>query len=487
MLHQNFSKKLNIRFETLGCRLNQIESESAARSFLEAGFKVIIQPMQAKNSPDDETVLCVVNTCAVTQKAEQKDRRIIRLLLEKCPNAAVIVTGCYAQLSPEDIKKIDKRIAVLKGQLKSRLADVPSILEKELENKKFSPEKFADLLNNGLFSSEAEKAGTSENAFRLATDSFLAHSRSSIKIQDGCNCECSYCTIHIARGHSVSLDAEEVVRRVQKLESAGQSEVVITAVNIAQYKGKYKNEYIKFSRLLKLCLENTEKICFRISSLYPESVDPEFCTVAENPRVRPYFHISVQSGSDKILKLMKRTYTAEDVLNACNMLKNAKSNPFLSCDIITGFPGETDEDFEKTMDLCRKCGFAWVHVFPFSPRPGTVAAEMKPKIPQSTSGKRAAELSSWAKNSKIKYIESFRDKTVSAVLETIKKPFVFANGEGREIFHAVTENFLHCELSAPTGKIKIQPGSAIKVKILGPVGIGERKTGEIDSLADFLD
>ena len=487
MLHQNFSKKLNIRFETLGCRLNQIESESAARSFLEAGFKVIIQPMQAKNIPDDETVLCVVNTCAVTQKAEQKDRRIIRLLLEKCPNAAVIVTGCYAQLSPEDIKKIDKRIAVLKGQLKSRLADVPSILKKELENKKFAPEKFADLLNNGLFSSEAEKAGTSENAFRLATDSFLAHSRSSIKIQDGCNCECSYCTIHIARGHSVSLDAEEVVRRVQKLESAGQAEVVITAVNIAQYKGKYKNEYIKFSRLLKLCLENTEKICFRISSLYPESVDPEFCAVAENPRVRPYFHISVQSGSDKILKLMKRTYTAENVLNACNMLKNAKSNPFLSCDIITGFPGETDEDFEETMALCRKCGFAWVHVFPFSPRPGTVAAEMKPKIPQSTSGKRAAVLSSWAKNSKIKYIESFRDKTVSAVLETIKKPFVFANGEGREIFHAVTENFLHCELSAPTGKIKIQPGSAIKVKILGPVGIGERKTGEIDSLADFLD
>ncbi len=487
MLHQNFSKKLNIRFETLGCRLNQIESESAARSFLESGFKVIIQPMQAKNDIDNETVLCIVNTCAVTQKAEQKDRRIIRLVLEKCPNAAIIVTGCYAQLSPEAIKNINKRIAVLKGQLKSRLADVPSILKKELENEKFSPLEFAELLNNGLFSSESEKNGTSENAFRLATDSFLAHSRSSIKIQDGCNCECSYCTIHIARGRSVSLDAEEVVKRVQKLESAGQAEVVITAVNIAQYNGKYKNGHINFSKLLKLCLENTEKICFRISSLYPQSVDSEFCSAAENPRVRPYFHISVQSGSDKILKLMKRAYSAEDVLNACNMLKKAKSNPFISCDIITGFPGETDDDFEKTMELCKKCGFAWVHVFPFSPRPGTAAAEMKPKIPQSTSGKRAAELSAWAKNSKIKYIESFRGKTVEAVLETIKKPFVFANGEGREIFHAVTENFLHCELSAQTGKIKIQPGSAVKVKILGPVGIGERKNGEIDTLADFLD
>ncbi len=471
----------------MGCRLNQIESESAARSFLEYNFQVIIKPLQAKNDVDAETVLCVLNTCAVTQKAEQKDRRILRLVLEKCPNATVIVTGCYAQLSPDAIKSIDRRVAVLKGQLKSRLADVPELLKKELDSKKFNPENFADFLNNGLFSTRTEKPGTSENAFRLATDSFIAHSRSSIKIQDGCNCACSYCTIHIARGHSVSLDAEEVVRRVQKLENAGQAEVVFTAVNIGQYKGKYKNDYIKFSRLLKLCLENTKKICFRISSLYPETVDDEFCSVIKNPRVRPYFHISVQSGSDKILKLMRRSYTAKEVLSACEMLKTAKNAPFLSCDIITGFPGETDEDFSETLKLCKDCNFAWVHVFPFSARPGTAAAEMKPKIPQSTSGKRAAELALWAKQNKIKYIENFRGKTVDAVLETVKKPFVFSNGEGREIFHAVSENFLHCEIYAPAGKIKIQPGSAVKLKILGPVGIGERKTGEIDTLADFAD
>ncbi len=470
----------------MGCRLNQIESESAARSFLESNFQVIIKPLQAKNDVDEKTVLCVVNTCAVTQKAEQKDRRIIRLVLEKCPNATVIVTGCYAQLSPDNIKAIDKRIAVLRGQLKSRLADVPELLKKELDSKEFNPETFADFLSNGLFNAKTEKPGTSENAFRLATDSFIAHSRSSIKIQDGCNCMCSYCTIHIARGHSVSLDAEEVVRRVQKLENAGQAEVVFTAVNIGQYKGKYKDSYIKFSQLLKLCLENTKKICFRISSLYPETVDAEFCSVIESPRVRPYFHISVQSGSDKILKLMKRSYNAKQVLSACEMLKRAKNMPFLSCDIITGFPGETDEDFSETLELCKDCDFAWVHVFPFSARPGTAAAEMKPKISQSTSGKRAAELALWAKQNKIKYIENFRGKTVDAVLETVKKPFIFSNGEGREIFHAVSENFLHCEIYAPTGKTKIQPGTAIKIKILGPVGIGERKNGEIDTLADFL-
>lgn len=471
----------------MGCRLNQIESESAARSFVEADFNVIIKPLQAKNDSDLETVLCIVNTCAVTQKAEQKDRRIIRLVLEKCPNATVIVTGCYAQLSSDKIKSIDKRIAVLKGQLKSRLADVPALLRNEITLNKFNPLNFAELLNNGLFNAATETPGTSENAFRLATDSFIAHSRSSIKIQDGCNCNCSYCTIHIARGRSVSLDAEEIIRRVQKLEKSGQAEVVITSVNIAQYRGKYKDSCINFSQLLKLCLDHTEKISFRISSLYPETVDSEFCSVIKDSRVRPYFHISVQSGSNKILKMMRRSYSAENVIAACDMLKKSKSEPFLSCDIITGFPGETDEDFEETMKLCKTCDFSWVHVFPFSARPGTEAAEMKQKIPQAISGKRAAELASWARQNKIKYIENFRGKTVNAVLETVKKPFAFANEEGREIFHAVSENFLHCEISAPAGKIKINPGSAIKLKILGPIGIGERKNGEIDTLADFAD
>lgn len=478
---------MNIRFETTGCRLNQIESESAARSFVEAGFSVIVKPLQAKNSDDNETVLCIVNTCAVTQKAEQKDRRIIRLVLEKCPNAAVIVTGCYAQLSSEDIAKISPRIAVLKGQLKSRLADVPGLLKKQLEQNSFDAFSFAKLLNEGLFSGIALKPGTSENPFRLATDSFLAHSRSSIKIQDGCNCICSYCTINAARGHSVSLDAEEVLKRVKQLEEAGQSEVVFTTVNIGQYKGRYKDGFVNFSKLLMLCLENTSEICFRISSLYPEIVDDEFCRAIKDKRVRPHFHISVQSGSDKILKAMKRNYVAKQVEDACALIRSVKDNPFLAADIITGFPGETDEDFEQTMMLCKKCDFAWVHVFPFSARPGTAAAVMKPKIPQFVSGKRAAELLAWAKVNKIKYIESYRNKIVDAVLETVKKPLVFNDGEGRLVFHAVSENFLHCEIYSSERESGRKPGSPVKLKILGPIGIGERKSGEIDTLADFAE
>lgn len=477
---------MNIHFETTGCRLNQIESESAARSFTEESFSVSLKPLTAKTCLDPETVLCVVNTCAVTQKAEQKDRRIIRLVLEKCPNATVIVTGCYAQLSPLDIRNMNERIAVLPGQIKSRLAEVPLLLKKNLENGKFNAVDFAIELNEGLFAKQTEKKGFSENAFKLSTDSFIAHSRSSIKIQDGCNNNCTYCTINIARGHSVSLDAQIVIDRVVQLEQSGQAEVVFTTVNIGQYRGKYGDEYIDFAHLLKLCLENTSKIAMRISSLYPEVVDEFFCEVIKNPRVCPHFHISVQSGSDAVLKAMARRYSADDVLNACNMLKAAKDNPFLACDIITGFPGETAEDFGKTMELCEKCGFAWVHVFPYSERPGTVAATLKNKVPQSVSGERASRLSAWASESKKSYIEKCSGNIFNAVLETMKKPSVFAKGEGKVVYHAVTENFLHCEIKDSDGFLAPKSGSLVKVRILGEYEAVTKKGGETDCLAEIV-
>ncbi len=490
-------KDFNIRFETIGCRLNQIESESAASVFIKEGFTVCPTPILSKNENDEKTILCIVNTCAVTQKSEQKDRRIIRLLLEKCPNALVIVTGCYAQLSANEIKSISPRVAVLKGQLKSRITKVPELLKSEL-NSVFNKddcsipgdfaENFAKKLNQNLFYSEPEKPGISEDAFKLSADSFVFHSRSSIKIQDGCNCKCSYCTINIARGKSVSLDAEEVISRVQKLEHLGQAEVVITAVNISQYYGKYKDGFIKFSTLLRLCLENTKNICFRISSLYPESVDDDFCEVIKNERIRPYFHLSVQSGSNKILKLMKRSYTFQTVENVCKKLRSAKENPFISCDIITGFPSETDEDFNDTFELCKKCNFSWVHVFPFSARPGTEAFDMKPKIPQETSGKRAEKLTEWAKKNRIEYINSFIEKTVYGVLETVKKPVVFISNDKKSVYHALSENFLHCKIvSSKKLNDNIKPGSSVKIKILSANPSNNHQHSDVDAIAELVD
>ena len=378
---QNFSNLYKIHIETLGCRLNQIESESIAKSFSDAGFSISMESVTAKSIIQNEVIMAVLNTCTVTQKSEQKARRIIRLMLEKFPQAVILVTGCYAQLNSEEISQIDKRVFVIGGQIKSRITQIPKLLTEYLQKHDFNAYDFIYSLQS-IIKIPQLKQFYPENTFKLSTSLFFAHSRASLKIQDGCNNNCSYCAIHLARGKSVSLDVKTALERVLELENKGFDEVVLTTVNIGQYRGIFESQDFDFKTLLKYLLENTKKIRFRISSLYPEIIDDSFCDVIKNPRVQPHFHISVQSGSNKILSLMNRRYSKEEVITACKKLKNAKNDPFLACDIITGFPGETDSDFEETMQLCKECGFVWVHALPYSQRPGTEAVNLNNKVPQ---------------------------------------------------------------------------------------------------------
>ena len=473
-----------IHFETLGCRLNQVESEGAARFFGDAGFFVTMEPFTA-SSFDGSVALCVVNTCTVTAKAEQKARRIIRMLLKCCPNAAIAVTGCYAQLNQKEIMEIDSRVCVLGGKHKGSLADVPHLLKNLLEQNPAS--------DGNAISSEIQKFFDKENVsselnkitspFRLSTDTFLNHSRSSLKIQDGCNCVCTYCRIRLARGKSVSLAAGEVLERVKALEKAGQSEVVITTVNIAQYASEYEGKRVRFAELLEIMLLQTEKIRIRVSSLYPEIVDEKLASLFENPRVCPYFHISVQSGSDSVLARMKRPYKIEAVYRATELLRKAKKNPFIACDIIAGFPGETSEDFELTMKMLSDCGFTFVHAFPFSARPGTEAFSMRPMVPNYETDKRIARLEEFNKQSKTAYINSFVGETLPAVCESVHRARLVKD---RVIIHAVTENFLHCQLVfSPNEPNLPKAGSVVLVKVIRPLEENER-TGESDTLAELV-
>ena len=462
-----------VRIETLGCRLNQIESESAAQLFIESGFNVVF----SIDDVDKDTCLVIINTCAVTQKAEQKARRIIRLAVKKYQNAVLLVTGCYAQLSKNQIEEIGERVVVLGGQVKSRLSKIPELLK----NNKLSPADFASLLKEQLCSVPAVKPGFPEDSFKFAASSLQAHSRASLKIQDGCNNNCSFCTIHIARGHSVSLDVAAACERVLALEAAGYDEVVLTTINIAQYKGLYVGpdgveQYFNFAALLKYLLGVTKKICFRISSFYPEIVDEEFCEVIRDPRVRPHFHISVQSGSNKILELMNRKYKREDVIKACHDLRVAKPDCFLACDIITGFPSETTEDFDQTMDLCHQCDFTWVHSFPFSERPGTAACDMKPKIPQSVSQSRAKALNKWAVQQKTSYIHSFIGKPLPAIIEK-QQP---SSAPNYYVYNCMTENFIHCQITS-VKPLKESQSSVITINSVLSENI--HKGGEIEALA----
>lgn len=477
------NKKIHI--ETLGCRLNQIESESVAAFFSDDGFTVAMKSITSKDKEDSDCVLCVVNTCTVTAKAEQKARRIIRLLLKKYPSSIVVVTGCYAQVNKEEISAIDERVVVLPGRVKSRLADVPSIVSSVLIESENNVELIQKKIKEHLESKVLFKpvTDTSENPFKLATDTFLHHSRSSIKIQDGCNCRCSYCEICIARGKSVSLEVSEVLKQVEKLIAAGQKEIVITTVNIAQYKSEYEGKIVDIAGLLEILLNKTKGVSFRFSSLYPQIVDERLCELIKDERVRPHFHLSVQSGSDEVLLKMNRPYKAQAVIDACNRLKAAKKNPYLACDIIAGFPGERDEDFKATMNLIKECGFTWVHAFPFSPRPNTTAFTMKPKVPEFVTGKRVEELLEYSFESKINYINSLKGTVHKAIVETSHNLNALKIRDGKKVVHAVSDNFLHCVVLIDDGKEIPFAGSEVDVEIVSPLIDEIKRNGEQEVLA----
>lgn len=495
-----------IHFETLGCRLNQDESEGAAKRFSDAGFVCSMEGVTSATPVNEDVLLCIVNTCTVTAKAEQKARRIIRLLLEKYPLAPVIVTGCYAQLDGPFIEQMEvSRIVILSGNKKELLSD----LAEELKScKPLSKDELRLFIQK---KSDAKK----ENAFSLYTPVFEKHSRASIKIQDGCNNACTFCRIHLARGKSVSLEPEEVLHRVLELEDRGTGEVVFTGVNLSQYSAQYADgKKIDFTQLLEYLLSNTSKIKFRISSFYPQHITERLCNFLADPRIQPSFHLSVQSGSDEILKKMARPYRADDVINAVELLRRAKNNPFIGCDMIAGFPGESEEDFILTTELCKKVSFSWIHAFPFSPRPGTPAFNMKAQVAPAVKNQRVKVLTSLAVQGKIAYINSCKDQIFPAVCENSRKDRLtsaglsnhasteLSNRASTELsnhastglsnralqgsVHAVTSNFLHCKCLLQDGQEIPAPGTIVNVRIKEALLESIKNGGEEECLAEII-
>lgn len=273
-----------------------------------------------------------------------------------------------------------------------------------------------------------------KSMFKLSSPVFVFHSRASLKIQDGCNNACAYCRIRLARGTSVSLPAEEAVRRIVQIEKNGAAEVVLSGVNLSQYRDE---TYGGFANLLAKLLENTKKIRLRISSMYPECVDDGILEIVTNKRICPHFHLSVQSGSDKILKAMNRPYREADIRRAINNLRKAKDNPFIGCDIIAGFPSEAEEDFLQTFKMCEDLKIPGIHVFPFSARPGTKAFSMRPKVPEREAGRRASLLSELSGKNYQSYLASCNGKLFFGVIE---KP------QNNEDLRIVTENYLSLPL-----------------------------------------
>lgn len=454
---------LRVAFQTLGCKLNQLETESVADAFLAVSATIV---------PFHEIAdLYVINTCTVTSKAEQKARHDIRAALSRAPHAIAVATGCYAQMNPEQLSSLDERVVVVSGDLKASLLSLAVWLSDNWQGHgellhavlTWQDEIHSEI--RGISGLAALDTPPRKNLSTIAPpldrfafhpDRFAMHSRPALKVQDGCDHRCAYCRVCLARGSSVSLSAREALIRVQKLEQSGKAEVILTGVNLAQY----RDGGLDFSGLLSLLIRETDSIRFRISSYEPECVDDACLAVFSSPRVRPHMHLSVQSGCTETLRRMARPYTAEEVRRAVRELRAARDDPFLACDLIAGFPGETDAEFETTYDLLSELEFAWIHAFPFSARPGTRAATMPHRVPERIAGQRVERLIELANHGKSDYIVRWIGRRVEMVVER-------ADSDVERKIIGTTENYLKAELQlAREGEMMTPRDAAIPGEML---------------------
>ena len=376
---------------TLGCKLNYAETSSLATSFTERGFLAV--PF------GQETDVLLLNTCSVTENAEKECRQVIRRAYGQSPNAYIIVTGCYAQLRPEEIASIDGVNLVLGAK------------------EKFDVLKYAGNFDRSvgpqIFVSEIEE--TTDFHFGTSSESD-SRTRAFLKVQDGCDYNCSFCTIPGARGASRSAEVEEILRRARVLCQEGFHEIILSGVNVGDFGRKTGVSFYDLALALESDPEITARI--RISSIEPNLLTDEIINlVAASKKFCPHFHIPMQSGSDKILRLMQRRYKSELYRARVDHIKSAMPNACIGADVIVGFPGETDEDFRETCEFIRSLDIAYLHVFTYSERPGTKASAMKNVVPVHIRRERNRLLRAISEKKQRAFYDSQMGREVTLILE----------------------------------------------------------------------
>lgn len=374
---------------TLGCRLNQCESEAIADAFSKEGYTI--------TSDSERADLVIVNSCTVTSKAEQKARRMIRIFNETAE--CVVVTGCYAELNKEEIIALSNKVVIFSLKEKASILDLPEFLR---------------MTNLPLL--EGVKSFTKEDkgAFVFDPTSFSYHSRAYLKIQDGCDNFCGYCRTTIARGKSIWLESDEVIRRAKRLEELGYHEIMLTGVNLTNYNHNNGGLGVLLDELLK---NLGDDIRIRLSSMEPDGVDERLIAAISDKRVFPHFHIPIQSASDKVLHIVNRVYSISHVDWIIKSLREVKDDPFIACDIIAGLPGEDDEDAKETYDFLLKNDFSAMHVFPYSVREGTPLYLSRLHVPERVRDERAKALRELSAKQSEKYILRQLNKETEIICE----------------------------------------------------------------------
>lgn len=386
-----------VSFHTLGCKLNYSESSALARQFAANGYTVVSQ-----NKPAD---IYVINTCTVTEHSDKKSRNIIRKLHRKSPGAIIAVIGCYAQLKGDEIAKIEGVDVILGAQKKGLLLQEVQKIESE---RNFGNAKMI------LDVEDIEKVSSVYSAFSSGE-----RTRSFLKVQDGCDYKCSYCTIPKARGKSRNLSIAELVEQAHQIASLGIKEIVLTGVNIGDF-GRTTGE--SFLELLKQLNEVEGIERYRISSIEPNLLTREIVEwIASGTKFLPHFHIPLQSGCDEILRRMRRRYNTAMFAEKIELVREYMGNPFFGIDVITGFPGETEELFMETYNFLERVRPAFIHIFPYSRRKDTPAAEMPDQVDEQIKQERVHRLEALCDKLHKEYYESFKGVTEEVLFESTQK------------------------------------------------------------------
>ena len=349
-----------VKFITLGCKVNQYETNAMAQKFLEKGYKVIEEYEQNGEKPD----ICIINTCTVTNMSDRKSRQMLRREKENNKNVIVVAVGCYAQVAKNELNKIPEIDLVLGNNEK---VDIVKYVEDYINENENNIE-IEDVMQSRLFSD-------------FGDITFTEKTRAVVKIQDGCDRFCSYCIIPYARGRVRSRKPESIISEITKIAEKDIKEVVITGIHIASYGKDFKEEYKLIDLLEEINkIDGIERI--RLGSIEPLLITDEFVErLKKIDKICHHFHLSLQSGCDETLKRMNRRYTTEQFKEIVKRLRNTYSDVNLTTDIIVGFPGETEEEFEKTYKFLDEIKFYKMHIFKYSQRKGTKAAVMQNQIP----------------------------------------------------------------------------------------------------------
>ena len=375
-----------VAFKTLGCRLNQSETDSLVSEFHHAGYRIV--------EFSDTADVYIINTCTVTNQSDKKSRNLISQVNRKKNNCMVVITGCMVNNYRDILKNIPGSVYYIENNRKSSIFPIVDahFRGKSIQTEKFHPDVFG---------------------FGFADTTF--HTRSMIKIQDGCDHFCTFCIVPFVRGRAVSRPASDILTNIRKVIDSGFREIVITGVNI----GRYKYRDTDFEDLIEKILLIPGDFRIRISSIEPYGFGDKLIRLFNHPKLMPHLHLCMQSGSDRVLRKMKRAHTSLDFLSIIDKIRSNYSDFNFTTDIMVGFPGETEEDFEATCKAAREIGFSHIHTFKYSRRKGTLADRMPDQIPEKVKNERSEIIRNISDVNKRQYRKSLIGKTQNVLVEKV--------------------------------------------------------------------